>query len=154
VDIHIWMNAHPSAFAALLLVYFLTLWLVVSTIASYLGGWSLLSARFRTDTPFLGSKWGGQSASMRWRCNYGRCLTVGADQEALFLRTMFLFRFLHPPLLIPWNEISVSTKRLWIFGECVTLTLGSQERIPLMIRAKLARLLKEAAGGHWPVESI
>jgi len=153
VDIRDWIVAHPQVFPALFPVYFLAMWLAVSALSSYLGGWSALAARFRTELPFPDSKWRGQSGSMRWRCNYGSCLTVGADQQGLFLRTLFLLRFRHPPLLIPWDEISVTRKRLWIFGEFVTLTLGRQERIPLMIRDRLARRIQEAVGGRWPVES-
>lgn len=153
MDIRDWIVAHPQVFPALFPVYFLAMWLAVSALSSYLGGWSALAARFRTELPFPDSKWRGQSGSMRWRCNYGSCLTVGADQQGLFLRTLFLLRFRHPPLLIPWDEISVTRKRLWIFGEFVTLTLGRQERIPLMIRDRLARRIQEAVGGRWPVES-
>jgi hypothetical protein len=34
-------------------------------------------------------------------------LTLGVSQQGLYLASMFLFRFMHPPLLVPWSEIKV-----------------------------------------------
>jgi hypothetical protein len=31
--------------------------------------------------------------------NYNNVLTMGASQQGLYLASMFLFRFMHPPLL-------------------------------------------------------
>jgi hypothetical protein len=42
---------------------------------------------------------------MRWLANYNNVLTIGACQQGLYLASMFLFRFMHPPLLVPWSEI-------------------------------------------------
>ncbi len=78
-------------------------------------------------------------------------LTLGANQEGLYLASMFLFRFIHPPLLIPWSEIKVRRNRGWVF-EYVIFTLGYELAIPLRIRAKLAAKLRESAGNWWPVE--
>jgi hypothetical protein len=64
---------------------------------------------------------------------------------------MFLFRLMHPPLLVPWNEIKVRRKTGWVF-EYVILTMGHDLAIPLRIRAKLAAKLRESAGTYWPVE--
>jgi hypothetical protein len=47
--------------------------------------------------------------------NYNRVLTLGASQEGLYLASMFLFRFMHPPLLVPWSEIKVRRRKGWVF---------------------------------------
>jgi hypothetical protein len=59
--------------------------------------------------------------------------------EGLYLASMFLFRFMHPPLLIPWSEIKVRRQKGWVF-EYVIFTLGHERAIPLRIRAKSAQL--------------
>jgi hypothetical protein len=83
--------------------------------------------------------------------NYNHALTFGAGPEGFYMASMFLFRFMHPPLLVPWSEIRVQRTQGWMF-EYVTLTMGHELAIPLRLRAALAAQLREAAGNHWPVE--
>ena len=90
---------------------------------------------------------------MRWLTGYGNCLTVGANSYGLYLRILFLFRFMHPPLFIPWSEVSIKTRRNLILGEQVTLTLGHERAIPLTIRRLISKL-KAAVGSAWPLEAI
>lgn len=145
------INQHPTLFAVVFPIYFITLWLLVATIISYVGGWFSLSKLYRTRGRFSGTQWGGQSGQMRWLANYNNVLTLGANQEGLYLACMFLFRFMHPPLLIPWSEIRVRRSKGWFF-EYVTFTMGHELAIPLRIRAKVAAKLRDAAGGCWPIE--
>ena len=63
------------------------------------------------------------------------------------------FRFMHPPLLVPWSEIRVRRKKGWVF-EYVTFAMGHELAIPLRIRGKLAAKLRESAGSYWPVEDV
>jgi hypothetical protein len=146
-----WIDQHPSVFAAIFPIYFLSLWLLVGAIISYVGGWLSLSKSYRTRVPFNGAKWGGQSGRMRWLANYNSVLTMGASQQGLYLASIFLFRFMHPPLLVPWSEIKVLRNKGWVF-EYVTFTMGRELAIPLRIRGRLAAKLRESAGNCWPVE--
>ena len=146
-----WIGQHPSAFAAIFAIYFLCLWFLVASVVSFVGGWFSLARLYRTRVPFIGSKWREQSGQMRCLTNYNRVLTLGTSQEGLYLASMFLFRFMHPPLLIPWSEIKVRRSKGWVF-EYVILTMGHDLAIPLRIRAKLAAKLRESAGASWPVE--
>ncbi len=88
---------------------------------------------------------------MRWLTNYNHVLTIGNGQEGLYLASTFLFRLMHPPLLVPWSEIKVRRKDGWVF-EYLIFTLGHELAIPLRIRAKLAAKLRESAGSCWPIE--
>jgi hypothetical protein len=83
-----------------------------------------------------------QSGQMRWLANYNIVLTLGVSPQGLYLASMFLFRFMQPPLLVPWSEIKVRRKKGWVF-EYVILTMGHKLAIPLLIRAKLAAKLRE-----------
>jgi hypothetical protein len=148
-----WIDQHPAAFAAIFPIYFLCLWSLVAMIVSFVGGWFSLAKLYRTRVPFHGAKWTMQSGQMRFLTNYNNVLTLGVSPEGLFLASMFLFRFMHPPLLIPWSEIKVQRKKGWIF-EYVILTLGHELAIPLRIRAKLATKVRESAGVFWPMEEI
>jgi hypothetical protein len=138
-------------FAAIFPIYFLCLWLLVGATISFVGGWFSLAKVYRTRVPFDGAKWGMQSGQMRWLANCNSVLTLGVSQQGLYLSSMFLFRFMHPPLLVPWSEIKVRRNKGWFF-EYVIFTLGHELAIPLRIREKLAAKLRDSAGNCWPVE--
>src|SRR5579863_9342449 len=145
------INQHPSWFAVIFPAYFVLLWISVAAIISFVGGWFALSRVYRTRLPFQGTKWTMQSGQMRWRVNYNRALTFGASPQGFYMASMFLFRFMHPPLLVPWSEIRVQRTQGWMF-EYVTLTMGHELAIPLRLRAALAAQLREAAASDWPIE--
>ena len=84
---------------------------------------------------------------------YGNCLTVGSSPHGLYLAMMLLFRFGHPPLLIPWDEITVS-RQTFVFFRFVRFGLGRELDIPLCLRAQLADKLKNASGNRWPIEEV
>ena len=148
-----WLDRNPSALWIIFPCYFLTLWLFVSAAASYVGGWTILAKRFRFTASFPGEKWHLQSGQMRWMAAYGNCLTLGCNHQGMYLATFPLFRFRHPPLLIPWDEIRISRTQI-LFFRFVRLELGREADIPLYLRPRLADKLKRAAEDHWPVEQV
>ncbi len=91
---------------------------------------------------------------MRWSTRYGNCLTVGADPAGLYLATFFLLRIGHPPLLLPWQEVSIRRRGKVLFTRYVQLQLGREEQIPLKINGRLADRIQSAAGQSWPVEPV
>ena len=145
------IEQHPAWFAAIFPVYFVVLWLLIAATISFVGGWFSLSKLYRTRLPFAGKIWRMQSGQMRWLTNYNGVLTLGVSQEGFYMGCMFLFRFMHPPLLIPWSEIKMRRSKGWFF-EYVTFTMGHELAIPLRIRAKVAAKLREGAGSRWPIE--
>ena len=56
-----WIDNHHNALWFIIPVYGLLLWLLVSGIISFIGGWSTLAKRFVLKSPFRGDRWGGQS---------------------------------------------------------------------------------------------
>jgi len=123
------------------------------TAVSRFGGWTALAEQFRCQESFSGPCWNFQCGQFRWLAKYNNCLTVGADPRGLFLWVFPLFRIGHPPLFIPWREISVSRKKvLWVRE--VRFSLGLGLNIPLTIGENLARKLQSAAGSSWPLEPV
>jgi hypothetical protein len=141
------IDNHPAIFP----IYLVLLWLLVGAVLSLIGGWFSLSKLYRTRVPFNGLKLRMQRGRMRWFTNYNNVLTLGANQQGLYLASMFLFRFMQPPLLIPWAEVKVRRTKGWIF-EYATFTVGRELSIPLRIRSTLADNLRDMAGNCWPVE--
>lgn len=148
-----WLDQHHNALWIIIPCYTVALWLLVTAVISYIGGWRTLAKRFRFGSCFLGEKWGFQSGHMRWIAGYGNCLTLGCNHEGLYLATMPLFRFGHPPLIVPWDEIRISRTRI-LFSQYVRFGLGREVDIPLYLRPRLAERLKRAAGNQWPIEPI
>ena len=77
-------------------------------------------------------------------------LTPGADPLGLYLAVWLLFRIGHPPLFVPWSEISVSLEKyLWI--ELVLLTFERDPRARVRITRRLADRLSAESGDSFDV---
>lgn len=144
------LNKYPLA----IVPFFILFWCGVVLVIAAFSGWMTLSRRFRLTSVFTGPSWAFRSARMRWTCRYGNCLEIGANPEGLKLSVFFPFRPGHPPLLIPWSEISVAKRRNLLFIRQVKLLLGREEQIPLVISGGLADLVQTAAGPSWPIEAV
>jgi hypothetical protein len=116
---------------------------------SRLTGWAALARFYAAKQPFEGTKWRFQSGSMRFQSGYNNCLTIGANTIGLFVSVLFLFRPGHPPLLIPWNEITTSERTvLWI--KIVELRFRSVPNVPLRLRGSLMDKVRKTPGvGLW-----
>jgi hypothetical protein len=144
-----WINHNASSFILFLLLGWVLFWSAICYLIATISGWRLLAKRFCYQGPeYGGTKWSWQSGRMRG-ANYNGCLVLGADSSALFLKVFPLFRCGHPPLLVPWNEVTVSTVKVW-FLDRAELRLGSTEQISLRIQPTLAARLQAAAGSSWP----
>lgn len=136
----------------LAILCFVGAWAVLFTLISRAGGWALLAEQYRCQETFTGSRWCFQQAQMRWMVGYNNCLTVGADPRGLFVSILFPFRIAHPPLFIPWRDISAASGQfLWV--KYIELRLGREVTIPFRISYRLAQKLKTAAGTSWPAEA-
>jgi hypothetical protein len=99
----------PALFPA----FFIGMWLGVASLLSVLGGWRGLSEMYGAPDQFRlqpADRFRARSLQMRgfgiFPVNYSNCITVGVTDQGLYLVPLFLFRFLHPPLLIPWAAIT------------------------------------------------
>ena len=124
-------------------------WIGVGLLIARIGGWAALAAAYSHSGEFQGERLRFQTAQMRWGTNYGGCLTIGANHRGLFLSVLFLFRIGHPPLFIPWTDISVSDpKGRWF--SYVELRFRRAPSIPLRVSEQLARWLADRAATSWP----
>ena len=130
------------------LVAFVGLWLFVITILSYVSGWAALARQYQFSGTFEGQTWKWQSGVMRGT-NFNNCLTIGSSFRGLYLAVIAPLRFRSPSLLVPWSEITVSTRKRFLV-EYVCLELGRELKIPFSIRPRLAETLQRAAGSSWP----
>src|SRR5919198_5653126 len=90
-------------------------WIGISLLLSWISGWRALAERYRATQRCTGVRFWMKSAAMRWGVGYRSSVNFGVDSSGLFLSVFPLFRAGHPPLLIPWADISFSRERGWLF---------------------------------------
>ena len=143
----------PELYVAALL---LLVWTGLMILIARVTGWALLAKAYPLPRPFRGDRWRFQSASMRYKTNYGLCLTVGANPEGFYLAILFPFRPGHPPLFIPWTDISAAVKpsRMFPYRQIglrfVELRFQRVPEVPLRIMERLGRRLARSADPAWP----
>ncbi len=144
-------NAPPEWLAALFIPFFVGMWVSVCFLLSLIGGWRKLARRYRSPGAIEGTKWRNQSAELRgyFKSSYGNCLTVVANEAGLGVSILFLFRVGHPPLFIPWTEISVNQETRFFFFKGVRLTFSSEPSVSIWILNRLAIKIQAAVGQDW-----
>lgn len=90
---------------------------------------------------------------VRYGTNYNNCLTIGASPAGLYMAMPWLFRIGHPPIFIPWNDVTVSRAKV-LFWNIVRFQLGRENPITFGFREDLAEQIRHAAGSSWPTESL
>jgi hypothetical protein len=141
-----WIEQHPEWLSVTVPIFFVGVWLLIFAVISVVGGWQTLAERFRSDGSFDGAVWRWQSAYFRYRVHYGGCLIVGCNREGLYIRILFPFRFMHPPLFVPWREISLTTSRYWLMGEVGRFQLGRETQIPFTVGERLLGRIRGEVG--------
>jgi hypothetical protein len=145
-----WLFNHPP----FLVAFGAATWALTFYVLAVIDGWLILSKRFRLKGSFYGEVWPFRSGRMRFYVHFGNCLFVGADESGLYLAVFPLFRLWHPPLLIPWSEMSIISGERGLIFKTRELRLGREESIPLRISSSLVRSLRESAGEAWALESV
>lgn len=130
----------PPGFLVFLPLVFIVMFIGISFLASFFGGWRPLSKEYRFDGQFEGETFRFESGNLGGT-RYNSCLTFGVGLQGLYLDVLFFFKFGHPPLLFPWKDIEVEEgKVLWI--KSVFLTLKKVPAVRLGITRRLALKLK------------
>ena len=130
------------------LIAFTTLWILMCFALSMWGGWSQLTDRYRGIPSRVEAKWRFESASLRRMAAYAGCLKFSVGREGLGISILFLFRVGHPPLLIPWTDITAHASESQIIKK-VRLEFAKEPKVPLTISLKLARRIRDASPAYW-----
>jgi hypothetical protein len=142
---------HPStpiqviAFLIALAAAFIALWCIISLSLAVTGGWLTLASHYRLDDEFTGSRRRRCSARMRWGTRYSNCITPSANDRGLFLGMLFLFRFAHPPLFIPWSDIR-ATRRSGLLFKYLDFEFVRAPSVRLQVTERLGLSALQAAG--------
>ena len=132
------------------ILFFIMIWMAVCKLISAVGGWKILSRDYRANASFAGRKMWLKSIGLRRWTNYNNCITVGADKYGLYLAVLPIFRVGHPPLFIPWADISTEAGSRRFFGEFVKLKFTKQPDVPVLMSKRLAARIFKMKEESWP----
>ncbi len=104
-------------------VGFPLIWCGVIGLLSKLGGYGTIAARYPGPSKPPEGLHEGKCATLRGTVSYKHTLSVATPPEGLYVWTMILFRFRHPPILVPWDELVVGpTTPGFLFGTRTEVT--------------------------------
>ncbi len=135
----------PNEFA----IFFIVLWILIIFLIARLTGWARMAGQYPDVGGFSGRKWRFQTITTRKGMGYKGSANVGADGRGLYLSLFFLFRFGHPPLFVPWRDITIIENKVFKM-RVLEFRFRKTGDLPVRIAAKLADRLAEAAGSNWP----
>jgi hypothetical protein len=138
------VNQLESFSIPLYIFFFILLWICVCQLISTAGGWRILGRDYRAAAPFDGKKLWFKSAGMRYWTNYNNCLIVGANKYGLYLAVLPIFRVGHPPLFIPWTDISTESTKRRLLPDVVKLSFAKQPDVPVIFSKKFAARIFKA----------
>ena len=96
-------------------------------------GWAGLSKRYAYNNPFEGKGLCISGARINW-VNYNGVLSFKANEQGLYIVPIAIFKFFHPPVLIPWTAISKAKLQKILFIEQYKLSIGEDEFVKMTIR--------------------
>jgi hypothetical protein len=123
-------------------VAFLSFWCFVLRRLAVQSGWRAIAERFRTWCHADGMVFRIQSAAIG-QVNYASCLTIVLSPDGLGLAVWPMFRFSHPPLLIPWSEFhDICPVRSFVM-KLDEVSVGEPPIAKVRFRPKILRAARE-----------
>lgn len=123
-------------------------WITISFFLSLAGGWFNLSRRYKSPRTYYEDRYSFQSAAFRYVVSYNRCLTIGGDERGLHMSAMFPFRLCHPPIYIPWEDVTKSRRESRLFG--IRLSFRKTPSVPINLTKFMVQQLEEIRGSKFP----
>jgi hypothetical protein len=137
-------SAISTIFPMVFPFFFAAIWVLAGWMLAQTGGWAALAETYPLAEPFEGKSVRGCSGDFGGMGKYNGALTLGASQQGFYLSVIFLFRFGHKPIFIPWAEITCS-EQPGPFGSWVVLHFKRMPDLILRLRQKDVLKLKARA---------
>lgn len=143
---------HPALIAIPLCLVFMVVftWVAHNMLVSWAGGWGRLSAAYEASGPPARTTWPGCSAWLGGRANYKGVLEIGVSDRGLHLTAAKVYRFGHPPLLVPWGDLEVGPDASDHWGDYTPFAIPALDGLTLKVYSTMRqdlRAAKEAADG-------
>jgi hypothetical protein len=136
-------------FALFFPVFFVSLWLVVTTILALFSGWFRLMTRFPNQSAESLLRIRGVSGTMGLGISMRGILILNVCRSGMRIGMMRIFGPFCRDFFVPWGEIAVARKTT-LFWPIARLNFGSPGVGRLCVSAHVADRLARAANGSWP----
>jgi len=103
-------------------------WLLLTGLIARVGGWAALAKAHPARVQPRGKTFRGLSLQILPATSYGGCITAVFSPDGLYLVPFFLFRFGHPPLLVPWKQVGAPVEQRILGFRMAYLPLTLQHR--------------------------
>lgn len=124
------------------------IWILLCIFAfGFFSSWSRLAKHYKYKHTFVGQKWNFQSLNIG-NTNYSNCVAVGSNYQGLYLSPFILFRFGHPPILIPWEQLNVRSEKGWFVQETYLQTTACPN-IEIRVSDRLLKRISQASQGKF-----
>ena len=145
------MSADPSIlFLIAFPPLFLAVWFLSMHLIAAVGGWRELARVYRADGPItVAAQWRNRYGRLRYGTGYNGCLNIAANEIGLQLTLWRIFRPAHPPLFIPWSEISTEPVR-GVFSESTRFSFRRASATLLLKRTLAEEILRARHHGGIP----
>jgi len=107
-------------------------WVAICFFVSHIGGWPKLNRCYPAQEQPGNATFYTVSAGLRWGASYRSCLIVGSTFQGIYVRLMFIFRPFHPPLFIPWSDITTSEEKQF-FIPVIRFRFTKTPDVPMVI---------------------
>ena len=132
------------------LAVFASFWLLISGLFAELSGWTLLARRYRYLGPRpTGTRLSGQVIRLG-PVSENRVTKVVLASEGLYLERNALFRFRHPPVLVPWAAVQYVSHGRFLWRRWHSLELAGVTTLRVKDRAYQALAPYLPGGRHAP----
>ena len=145
----------PPAVILTPIVGFLLLWFGVWFVIARMGWSKLASIQTSGHLPSTrGRKFRMQSVRIGW-ANYNNCITIHVDDYGMYLSMLVFFRFMHPPIFIPWRMVSgIEQKQTLGFSHPV-LQIGHPSKTTIRLSNKVMKEIEEKGHlGHISTDEV
>lgn len=131
-------------------LFFISMWLGVLIILSYGSGWKELARYYRYQNEGVSKKRYCQWANVGG-VSYKGCMTIGGNEQGLYLSILFLFSFGSSSLFIPWKDIRIVKKRYWWFP-VLELSIVQAPSVKIRVAQSMENFLQEVYGRPLSIE--
>ena len=95
---------------------------IIFYILGHFSGWFNLADKYSQKTEYQGDWEKFQSISMQG-INFNRCLNIGINSQALFIRPCFPLNYIFAPLEIPWTAVKSARRHELFWRKLIRIRL-------------------------------
>jgi hypothetical protein len=128
----------------LILFVMAVLWPFVTGFIAIFGGWRHLSWSFPSVPIVDGERYARQSVSLSLFGSYGSGVHVTLTEKGVHMAPMILFRLFHPPILVPWANVTACERCDFLFIQRTRIAVGRPADCKIVISGRVAPAIELA----------